>query len=576
VTITTTTRYYQQHLQRRLRSRLDFSTVSPPHSTRPASLPPSRLPLFAIISVLFLLGPLPRYQHQPQHCRHYTVGRDQDLINRASVAHPSEFCGPSLVSQNTMFRIAHYDTAPPSVAPSLDTSHHDPKIANANQYTVRFMIRLPPDDCSRSAAALSHFACLKALQAKDPSLTIYTNSGQALTTFPHHTIPPFRYQILDKDEAIRRQPAALVVHRIYSRQPFHLLRKSISSTLYVKKTRMHQHLWTEDEARIVNLGFLLGTDPHSTPRNYVEQNTLNSIMAMTNTPLHKIPKFHCGFIRPCYIDKTGTKTKTASYDIQCKPEDAQTLISLLTRTYDHHEFCFHKIRHHSPTKYSQAITQQNNFLRNSRVIPIAGLFPDSMSDFKAAILNLHGSPTLVPHPNPLFKGRWNIMTTNKHFKSVTQAVNALIRLFTPITPGNTPLCLAFKTTPWFFNPKYTQRNRVTHKPAPTNTSLSPSFDSTDFPPLISNHESTGSNSSDLFSLGSDYTQSSDENDYSQHITLNDTRLQDLVYKLTNKVHSICTKNHSTSDSAIDPNSISQMISITVQTILEQSAAAPTA
>lgn len=351
-----------------------------------------------------------------------------------------------------------HPTTTPTSNPLPDTSHHD-HLDNSKEYTVRFVIRLKTEN-SLTEAATAHLNCINAIRNTQPEITIFDNYGALFSKTKYEGVPSikthFHFHLLPGNETLRRRPVAMVVHRIYSQQAFRHIRQQISSILHDNKTRMHEHLWTEDDAHITNIGFHIGLDPRNYPKDVIEHAVRQKIKNEIGTPLHKIPKFQCGFIRPCYIDKHGNTTKTTSYDIQCRSKDAQTLISLLARAMDS-QFCFHKTRHTSPSNYSFSIDQQNNFLKECRIIPIEGISPDTMSLVKKELLKIDGLDDIVPHKHTSLKGRWNLITTKANFESATILVETHLPLLKQQYSFSTGH-LAFKNLPRFYR-----------KPAPTPT-----------------------------------------------------------------------------------------------------------
>jgi hypothetical protein len=127
------------------------------------------------------------------------------------------------------------------------------------------------------------------------------------------------------------------------------------------------------------------------------------------------------------------------------------MISLLKSTYqeDHRTFIFHKLRHVDSTAYKNAIDKQNDFLTNSRAIPIHGISADLMSVIEYDIRDLDGIQSIQRHKNTSTTGRWNVMTTTNHFKSLIshfkQLLPTLNRMYSEETTNLSfpPIGLAF-------------------------------------------------------------------------------------------------------------------------------------
>ena len=79
---------------------------------------------------------------------------------------------------------------------------------------------------------------------------------------------------------------------------------------------------------------------------------------------------------------------------------------------------FHKLRHHDPVAYKEAIRHQNDFLPYSRVIPLEGVTEELMYYLEDDLANLDGIYAIHRNKNTSITGRWNLMTTTDSFHTL--------------------------------------------------------------------------------------------------------------------------------------------------------------
>jgi hypothetical protein len=152
------------------------------------------------------------------------------------------------------------------------------------------------------------------------------------------------------------------------------------------------------------------------------------------------------------ITEEGNRVATKSYDLECRQKDAKELVAILQTTYQNNpKFIFHRMRHKDKKTYGNAIRKQNLYLSKSRVVPIQGVSEDCMFALDNELLQIPGVLSVNRHKETQSNGRWSIMTTDQHFKSVVEIVkNGLGPWMTKYatdftTPANFPRAsLAFK------------------------------------------------------------------------------------------------------------------------------------
>ena len=223
------------------------------------------------------------------------------------------------------------------------------------------------------------------------------------------------------------------LHRIRSKIPISEIRKhaDVASRLSKVKGRMTLHPWSEDDLRISNLGFFVGIDPSNVLNEEMVESIHKQIFRETNISKNKIPKFMCGFSTQFVIDdETKLRTSTKAYDIQCRQDNAKTLIEILQRTYMRSpNFIFHKIRHipEQAHNYTNAILKQNRFLANSRIVPVEGVHPDAMFYVAKKLRQIPGVGRIAKHRNTASRGRWSVHTTELSFDSVVDRIEEHIQ-----------------------------------------------------------------------------------------------------------------------------------------------------
>ena len=186
---------------------------------------------------------------------------------------------------------------------------------------------------------------------------------------------------------------------------------------------MTQHAWSESDTRISNLGFFVGYDPSNIPTDEMAESVILEIMAKTKKPRKKIPKFRCNYSSPVLYDD-DTKYTTKAFDLQCRQQDAKTLLDLLATTYvEDPKFIFHKLRHTNKEHYVSSLVKQNLYLKKSRIVPIAGIHPEVMWSLKDKIsTQFEGVIRVTGHKDTDRIGRHNVHTTKAYFEELKSAL----------------------------------------------------------------------------------------------------------------------------------------------------------
>jgi hypothetical protein len=226
----------------------------------------------------------------------------------------------------------------------------------------------------------------------------------------------------------------LCFHRWRSTVPLSEIRRhhDISALLQKVNTRLTFHQWKEDDTNIATLGFFVGVDP----TNHLQDNLVASVRTHIATTLKRnpqnIPEFKLVFSSPYVMLHEGNRIATKSYDLQVRQQDAKDMVNLLRQAYENDpRFIFHKMRHQNIVTYTNAIRKQNAFLSHSRVVPIQGITEDMMFALELELKQVDGITDVLRHKDTLRSGRWNILTTDDIFRSVTQTVDKLLQDWVP-------------------------------------------------------------------------------------------------------------------------------------------------
>lgn len=341
-----------------------------------------------------------------------------------------------------------------------NTLHDDTD--TVREYVVKFLFR-PSDDKTNTHVAKMHYTILRAMTQiyADSNLKIFDNFGKPIDSFPtlksyEEYLRHFKLHYVKGNATKNRKPIYLVFHRIHSPVPLSEIRRNevIADLLRKINTTFQLHHWKEDETNISNLGFHVGVDPTNFLQEFFEERIRNLISQSTKRAKEKIPRFKCCYCSPFLIDEYGCRIATKSYDLQCRQQDAQSLLKLLHQTFAKNpSFLLHRVRHDDPDVYKSAIQKQNYYLSNSRVIPIKGITESQMFYLSSDIEQIPGVTAVLHHKDTPTEGRWNILTNKQHFPQVTNALRTSLTTWlegyadnAPPDPSFPMPSLAFKST----------------------------------------------------------------------------------------------------------------------------------
>ena len=321
----------------------------------------------------------------------------------------------------------HSATDDDDASAATATTTHQPIVyeGDEEEYTIKFVFR-PQDDQANNQVAKHHYAILQIIAKVYPEVKIYDNRGahlkakriESLKTYSAY-LRHFDLHYSKGNKSKNRSAIYVVIHRFLSRIPISECRKhfSVQEKLKSGTAKMTRHMWREDETRISNLGFFVGYDPSNILPEDMHDIVENKIIIQTGTPKKRIPKFRCNYSSPILYDKdTDDKYVTKAFDLQCRQSDAKALLDILHATYvADPDFVFHRSRHTHKQLYINAMKEQNAYLRDCRIIPIAGIHPTIMWTLGDKLCEFEGVIRVTKHKDSDLKGRFNVHTSEPHF-----------------------------------------------------------------------------------------------------------------------------------------------------------------
>jgi hypothetical protein len=289
---------------------------------------------------------------------------------------------------------------------------------------IKFTFRVADND-EASSVSMGHFLVLKAIyDAFGDEVRIYNNQNERLHKFklPSHVayMRHFTMRHRQQNQRLKRKATYQVFHRIQTTVALSSIRKQqqVRDLLTTYHGNLSFHAWSEDVTDVVSLGFFTGVDP----TNYLSQDYESSISTELMHGIGArggIPKFKVIMSSPSANLSVKTRLRTKSYDLQVERKDAKAMSDILQKTYhDKPKFIFYRMRYANEKAFNNAIRAQNVFLNQTMTVPLIGVPPDSMFYMENHILAIPGVTQVLRHRHTPDKGRYNVQTTQTHFKSV--------------------------------------------------------------------------------------------------------------------------------------------------------------
>ena len=308
-------------------------------------------------------------------------------------------------------------------------------VGDEKEYVVKFVFRPKKNDTKVSS---THFAVLQVIRRVYPEVKIFNNNGGVITDLNrllvlNDYVRHYNTQFLKGNEEKDQLPMYIVYHRLHSRIPISEIRNhhDVSARLKNVNARMLVHHWQENETRISNLGFFVEIDPSNvTEEEAVDRVQKEMVKQNPGLTVKKIPKFKMVFTSPFIYDDFDDKCNSKAYGLQCRQDDAKTLIKILKETYKKNPvFLFHRLRHQDEASkeiYRSALIHQNAYLKEHQVIPVVGLTDDIMFYLREKIMAIVGVTDVSKHRDTAKTGRFNVHTTRNYMNSVTKALRETI------------------------------------------------------------------------------------------------------------------------------------------------------
>ena len=289
---------------------------------------------------------------------------------------------------------------------------------------VKFTFRVADDD-EASSVAMGHFLVLKAIyDAFGDEVRIYNNQNERLTKFklPSHVayMRHFTMHHRQQNQRLKRKATYQVFHRFQTSVSLSSIRKQqqVRDLLATYHGNLSFHAWTEDVTDVVSLGFFTGVDPTNFLSHDYESCITTEICAGTGKK-GGIPNFKVIMSSPSANLDARTRLRTKSYDLQVQRKDAKRMSDVLQDAYKSNpKFIFYRMRYVNEKAFNNAIRAQNVFLNNTMTVPLIGVPPDSMFYMENHILAIPGVTHVLRHRHSADQGRYNVQTSQPHFKAV--------------------------------------------------------------------------------------------------------------------------------------------------------------
>ena len=296
---------------------------------------------------------------------------------------------------------------------------------NVNEYTIEFNFA-PRSDKANNFVARCHYDLLHLMKRTFADIELFDNNGNSINfrkqmkTFKEHATR-FKLHYLRGNEKKQRSNIFLIFHRIQTALSVNEIRQhhDIQQFLMNNNIKINDHEWDETETRISNLGFLVKIDPSNYLRSEFENVLRGKIATATKLPITKIPKFKCRYSSPFLYLNDNRRLSTKAYNLEVPQDNAKAMIKMLKTTFAKDPyFVFHRMRHEARDTYADAIRTQNDFLSNTRVVPIVGVTPEIMFYLSNTLTQLSGIQMILKHKLTNTKGRYSVITTTDNFNDV--------------------------------------------------------------------------------------------------------------------------------------------------------------
>ncbi len=304
-----------------------------------------------------------------------------------------------------------------------------PSSNNVKTHFCRFTIAVERADDSQDRATAAHLECLDGLVNKSPDVIILDKNNKEISILSSKESRVYnaRFEIRKvQSNPYRGKEIDLyvVVHSIRSTYSFIYLRSLLSDEVKSNHVSIHEHSWSHHEFDIVQLGFVQGVDPCNFLREQFIKTLARGIVDTNNSPAFQ---FNCHSTSPLFVDQSKEKFKTRAYAIECRRCDVQQLLQQLTvfniKSPSMFKVVFYRLRTcNKGALFKQAILDQEDFLRDTRVIPIEGVSLALMDLFQRDLMKIEGVKEIRHHKKTFSHGRWNLLTDRHEFKDTIKEV----------------------------------------------------------------------------------------------------------------------------------------------------------
>ena len=182
-----------------------------------------------------------------------------------------------------------------------------------------------------------------------------------------------------RDKSVRY----MIYHKLRLSIPLQQIRQNptILKMLKAAKVFLRMHHFEAHQWDTVSLGWLLRKHPRHHQATILEQDIREELANDTFNEGKAIPLFKVVHCSPKVLYKEKTYV-TKSYEIQCNRSDRQSLDSMLRRLYTKSQsYIKYRLRYDQPLAFARAITAQNIYIANVRVIPVDNIAQKEVFDY---------------------------------------------------------------------------------------------------------------------------------------------------------------------------------------------------
>jgi hypothetical protein len=254
------------------------------------------------------------------------------------------------------------------------------------------------------------------------------------------------------------QRNTVIIHRIMSRKSISDIKHEPAVIALLKKssTYLRAHFWSEDEASLKDIGFLLDYVPTKHSKEFVSQDIYKRCRETPELEWSHAPKFELIHAQPrMKLDGRKNPIKTHAFSVQVVTKNASIMSKFLQKIYDEdHLYIPYSMKKQFPKAVAAAILKQNKLLKNTWVIVIIGIPRAIMTELESKILATSGVTGISDTNRTDRSGKWNILVKEADFKSIRKRLASNIQKWVHELPPDVQALIPDSFPP----PKVHQKN----------------------------------------------------------------------------------------------------------------------